>query len=79
MRVHISLDEDLVDQIDEIAGPRGRSPYIADAIREKVDRDVRWKKIEAAFGSISDTGHPWDEDVARWVHESRREDPRRVG
>ena len=79
MRVHIHLDEGLVEEIDEIAGPRGRSSFIAEAIAAKVDQERRWRKIHSAIGSISDEGHPWDEDVAKWVHDSRREDKRRVG
>lgn len=79
MRVHISLDEDLVRELDEIAGERGRSAYIEEAIKQRVDRERRWRKIWSAIGSISDEGHPWDPDVAKWVHDSRREDPRRVG
>jgi metal-responsive CopG/Arc/MetJ family transcriptional regulator len=81
MRVHINLDEDLVEEIDEMAGPRGRSSFIAEAVAAKVDQERRWRKIRSAFGTISDEGHPWDEaeDVAKWVHDSRREDPRRVG
>lgn len=79
MRVHISLDDDLVQELDELTGPRGRSAFIEDAIRKAVDHERRWRLIRSAIGSISDEGHPWDPDVARWVHESRREDPRRVG
>lgn len=78
MRVHISLDEDLVRELDELVGPRGRSPFIADAVREKVDRARRWRLIESAFGSISDSGHEWDEDPAAWVHEQRRKGERPV-
>lgn len=72
MRVHISLDEELVREIDELTGPRGRSAFIEEAVRERVERERRWRKIESAIGSIADTGHPWDDDVARWVHEQRR-------
>ncbi|MGA9161919.1 MAG: hypothetical protein WB297_13790 [Actinomycetota bacterium] len=79
MRVHISLEDDLVDEIDRKVGPRHRSSYIADAVRKQLEAERRWEKIRSAFGSISDEGHPWDPDPARWVHESRREDPRRVG
>jgi len=79
MRVHISLDEDLVREVDDRAGTRGRSSYIADAVRERLDRDRRWALIRSAYGSIAEEGHPWDPDVAGWVHRSRREDPRRVG
>ncbi len=79
MRVHISLDADLVRELDELAGERGRSGYIEEAVRQRVERERRWQMMRSAIGSISDEGHPWDPDVARWVHESRREDPRRVG
>jgi hypothetical protein len=79
MRVHINLDEELVEQIDRTVGPRKRSSFIADAVRRQLDADRRWEKIRSAFGSISDEGHIWDPDPAKWVHESRREDPRRVG
>jgi hypothetical protein len=77
--VHINVDEDLLGEIDRRVGPRRRSAYIADAVRLRLESDRRWEKIRSAYGSISDEGHPWDPDVARWVHESRREDPRRVG
>jgi metal-responsive CopG/Arc/MetJ family transcriptional regulator len=76
MRVHVFLEDDLVRELDEIVGPRGRSPFIADAVREKVDQARRWRKIESAIGSISDTGHEWDEDPAAWVHEQRRKGER---
>ncbi len=79
MRVHISLDEDLVRELDELAGERGRSAYIEQAVRERLDRERRWRAIWSAVGTISDEGHPWDPDAATWVHDSRREDPRRVG
>lgn len=79
MRVHISLDEDLVRELDELVGPRGRSPFIADAVRQAVEQKRRWHKMRSAIGSISDEGHIWDPDVAKWVHDSRREDPRRAG
>lgn len=79
MRVHISLDEELVAEIDRKVGPRRRSAYIADVVRRQLESDRRWEKMRSAYGSISDEGHPWDPDVAKWVHDSRREDPRRVG
>jgi hypothetical protein len=77
--VHIHFDDELIDQVDEIAGPRGRSAFIVEAVAAKLDQERRWRRMRSAIGSISDGGHPWDEDVARWVHDSRREDPRRVG
>ena len=35
--------------------------------------------MRSAIGSIDGAGHDWDEDVAAWVSDERRADPRRVG
>ena len=79
MRVHIVVDDDLVRRIDTVAGERGRSGWIVKVVREALDVEERWAAIEAAIGSIPDTGHEWDEDPAAWVRAQRRSDPRRVG
>ena len=79
MRMHIMVDDDLVERIDKIAGERGRSGWVVKVIRVALDEEERWAQIEAAFGSIPDTGHEWDDDPAAWVRAQRRADPRRVG
>jgi hypothetical protein len=79
MRVHISLDDDLVEELDKRVGARRRSPFIAEAIRRALDDIHRWELIESALGSIEDSGHDWDRDPAQWVHAQRRTDARRVG
>lgn len=45
MRVHVVLDEDVVQEIDARVGSRGRSRFIREAIEAKVDEDRR--KLEA--------------------------------
>ena len=79
VRVHISLDPRLVKALDKRVGKRKRSAFIADTVRRALEDVRRWEDIEAAIGSISDSGHPWDPDSAAWVHAERRRDPRRVG
>jgi Arc/MetJ family transcription regulator len=79
MRLHISLPDELVAELDRRAGTRGRSAFIVGAIREALDDERRWELIESAIGSIPDTGHEWDDDPAAWVREQRFADPRRVG
>jgi len=79
MRVHIYVDDDLLRELDELVGPRGRSPFITEAVRRAVDAERRWRRIESAFGKIGDAGHEWDEDPADWVRAQRRADERRVG
>ena len=79
MRMHIVLDDELVAQLDRRVGPRRRSAFVTEAIRRALDDERRWDLIESAIGSISATGHEWDEDPAAWVRAQRRADDRRVG
>ncbi len=79
MRVHISLDEGLVSELDRRVGRRRRSAFIAETVRRALDDERRWDEIEAALGAVPDEGHDWDEDPAAWVRLERRGDARRVG
>lgn len=79
MRVHISLDDDLVADLDRRAGPRNRSAFIAELIRRALDDEQRWDEIESALGSIADGGHAWDTDPAAWIAAERSADRRRAG
>jgi hypothetical protein len=79
MRVHITLEEDLVRELDRRVGARRRSTYIARAVERALDDDRRWELLESAIGSIPDGGHEWDEDPSRWVRGQRQADERRVG
>lgn len=79
MRLHIQLDDELVAALDRRAGPRSRNAFIAELIRRGLDDECRWDDIEASLGTISDTGHEWDEDPAGWVRAQRGGDSRRSG
>jgi hypothetical protein len=79
MRVHITLRDDIVRELDRRVGARRRSAYIANAVERALDDDYRWELLESALGSIPDGGHQWDEDPGRWVHDQRHADERRVG
>ena len=79
MRVHITLRDELVRELDRRVGSRRRSAYISRAVEHALDDDRRWELLESAVGSISDGGHEWDENAGRWVREQRRADRRRVG
>lgn len=72
MRVHIVMEDDLVERIDKVAGERGRSGWIVSVIRERLDVEERWQGILSGVGCIPDTGHDWDEDPAAWVRAQRR-------
>jgi hypothetical protein len=75
LRTHIVLPVELAKEIDEIAGPRGRSAFLA----ELAENEVRKRKMLAFL----DRGKPaWREEdhpeiaeqgAAAWVHNLRRE------
>lgn len=79
MRLHITLDDDLVTELDRRVGLRRRSSFVAAAVRQALDDDARWEAIQAAIGTVADQGHEWDADPARWVAAQRGADLRRVG
>lgn len=79
MRVHITLSDDVVRELDRRVGSRRRSSFIARAVEQALDDERRWELIDAALGAIPDRGHEWDDDPSSWVREQRRGDERRVG
>ena len=79
MRMHITLSDELVRDLDRRVGPRRRSAFIAEAIRQALDDERRWELLESALGSLDDRGHAWDDDPAAWVRAQRRGDAARVG
>ena len=79
MRVHIELEDELLAQVDKLAGSRGRSAFVRSAIQTAVRQASRRSHLQAAAGSISDHGHEWDDDPGAWVRQQRQADARRAG
>jgi metal-responsive CopG/Arc/MetJ family transcriptional regulator len=79
MRLHIEMDDELVERIDQTAGSRGRSDFIRNAVRDALDRRTRAELVHSARGALSEAEHPWDTDVAKWVRQQRRADTKRTG
>lgn len=74
VRTNLLLPEDLVEAVDRLAGPRGRSRYVADALRERIRRDERIRAIRMAAGTWKDNPlFPTDESVVEWVRAGRAE------
>ena len=79
VRLHISLDDALITELDRRVGRRRRSSFIAQTIRRALDDERRWDEIEASLGTIGEEGHDWDDDPAVWARQQRVADRRRVG
>jgi metal-responsive CopG/Arc/MetJ family transcriptional regulator len=74
-RTNLTLPVDLMEEVDELAGPRGRSRYVAEAVAQRVKRDRLRRAIEETAGIFK--GTPFEmtrEEVTRYVDELRSEE-----
>lgn len=77
VRTNLLLPAELVRELDEIAGPRNRSRFVADAVSYKLRREKLRRAFEAARGILKPEDYPhWDtpEKVVEWVREMRAEE-----
>lgn len=79
MRIHITLEDELVAELDELVGPGKRSAFITASVKKALDDAKRWDKILESLGSLPRDGGEWGDDPEAWIDRERRADPRRVG
>lgn len=80
MRLHITLPDNLIKELDGITGNRGRSAFVRRAVEDAIDQERRWRSFKGAFGAIANLEHEWDADPAGWVRSQRfSEKEERVG
>jgi metal-responsive CopG/Arc/MetJ family transcriptional regulator len=76
VRTNLLLPKDLVEEVDHFAGERGRSRYVAEALRARLKRDRLKEAIELTAGVLRPEDHPeWStsEQVVEWVRALRSE------
>ena len=74
-RTNVTLPEELLREVDELSGPRGRSQFVADAVTWKVKRERLRKALDASRGAFVGTEWQMTPDEAyRWVRSMREED-----
>ena len=74
-RTNLTLPEDLIAEVDELAGPRGRSRYVAEAVAQRVKRDKLGKAIRETAGiMVGSPGWMSPDEVVRWVDFLRSEE-----
>jgi hypothetical protein len=81
MRAHVVLPEELVEEIDRVAGKRKRSHFLEAAVREKLAREALSVALREAAGSLDPADYPqWvtPQASSEWVRNSRREDNARL-
>lgn len=75
VRTNLTLPEELIREVDEVAGPRGRSRYVAEAVAQRVKRDRLGKAIRETAGILKGTPSEMSRDeVTRWIDELRSEE-----
>lgn len=74
-RMHVVIAAELVEEIDRVAGERGRSRFLEEAAREKLDRIELEKALRATRGIARGPAYRLWKDrqaAAGWVERSRR-------
>ena len=78
-RAHVVIPEELADQIDEVAGKRGRSQFLVEAARREISRHRMVRAVSQAAGAWKDEDHPeLRRGASRYVTTMRRESDARL-
>jgi len=73
-RAHVWLPDDLLREIDAIAGSRGRSAFLVETAREAVKRRKLLQFLESVDVAWEDVNHPeLAKGTAKWVRGLRQE------
>jgi predicted transcriptional regulator len=74
-RTHVVMSDEVLKAVDDVAGKRGRSRFLEEAAREKLDRLELAEALEDTAGIARGRsyGHWRDRPAATaWVRKSRR-------
>ena len=75
-RTHVVLPEELIKQIDELVGKRGRSAFLAEVAQREIIRlrQLRFFKELASLPPADLSETPELENASEWVRKMRQED-----
>lgn len=73
-RTHVVMDDEILEQIDAIAGPRGRSRFLREAATEKLARSRLGSALHDTAGAVGSDHPQWGDrhSAAEWVRATRR-------
>jgi hypothetical protein len=76
-RAHILIPSDLLSEIDNLVGPRGRTAFLLETARQEVQRRKLLHFLESEKPAWKAKDHPELEDgTAVWVRSLRRQSER---
>lgn len=74
-RTNVTLPAELLSEVDELAGPRGRSQFVAEAVASRVKRERLHRALDAARGAwVGTASYMTPDEAYRWVRSLRDED-----
>ena len=73
VRTNITIPEEVLAQVDAVAGPRGRSAYISEVVAKQARRDNALKIVRETAGALkgSETWGETPEEYDRILRELR--------
>jgi len=74
-RTHVILNDKVIEAIDQLVGQRGRSQFLDQAAREKLERLALEEALASTVGVLKRQHYPEFEDQAsinKWVRAQRR-------
>ena len=80
-KAHLVIPEEILIEVDRIAGKRRRSLFITEATQEKLEREKFLRVLDETKGAWTDKNHPelrTDTDVEQYVREKRQSYRRRM-
>jgi hypothetical protein len=75
VKAHLVFPSEILEEVDKISGKRKRSLFIAQATREKIERERFVRTLEETKGAWSDKNHPELQtavDMERYLKEKRQ-------
>lgn len=80
LRAHIVLPAELVQEIDELVGPRGRSAFLVETASKEIKRRKLLAFLESNEPTWSDGNHPdlAEKGTSEWVRSLRSEPSTRL-
>jgi len=80
-KAHLVIPAEILNEVDKIAGKKKRSLFIAEATREKLEKERFLKTLEETHGAWTDQNHPelrTNKDMERYIREKRQSYRNRV-
>ncbi|MCL5987254.1 MAG: ribbon-helix-helix domain-containing protein [Actinobacteria bacterium] len=80
-KVHLTFPPEIIEEIDKLVSKRRRSKFVAEATREKINREKFQKALRECAGAWKPENHPdlaTTQDVIDFVDNIRKESEERL-